>query len=163
MALTAKQQRFVDEYLVDLNATQAALRAGYSPRSARSIGPELLEKPAVAQAVAAAVGERAGRTGITQDRVVEELSNIAFAQAGDRSDAGLKVSNKLKALELLGKHLGMFDGRGAQAPDRETGVALLPEVRGDTGTGDDGRGTGANPHPASPGAPFLRGPDVPPP
>lgn len=78
MALTAKQQRFVDEYLVDLNATQAAIRAGYSAATARSIAAENLTKPNIAAAVSAAQAERAKRTGITADRVLEDLARVAF-------------------------------------------------------------------------------------
>lgn len=57
MKLTPKQQRFVDEYLLDLNATQAAIRAGYSRRSARQIGAENMSKPAISGAIAAAIGQ----------------------------------------------------------------------------------------------------------
>jgi phage terminase small subunit len=78
-ALTVKQQRFVDEYLVDPNATQAALLAGYSKRSAAAIGFENLQKPAVAAAIDEARAARSERTGITADRVLNELAKIAFA------------------------------------------------------------------------------------
>ncbi len=77
--LTPKQARFVEEYLVDLNATQAAIRAGYSVKNADKIGPELLGKTRVAQAVAEAMQARSERTGVTIDRVVQELALIAFA------------------------------------------------------------------------------------
>lgn len=76
--LSPKQQRFVDEYLIDLNATKAAIRAGYSVKAARSIGNENLTKPDIAAAIAQAQGKRAQRTGITQDRVLQELARIAF-------------------------------------------------------------------------------------
>ncbi|KVC26914.1 terminase small subunit [Burkholderia pseudomultivorans] len=76
--LTAKQQRFVDEYLVDLNASAAARRAGYSEKTARVIADENLTKPAIQAAVAAAMKVRSERTHITQDRVLRELSRIAF-------------------------------------------------------------------------------------
>ena len=111
MALTAKQERFVQEYLVDLNATQAAIRAGYSVRTARAIGQENLTKPDIQAAIQAALRDRQTRTEITQDTVVEELAKIGLAEAHDYSDADLKYSNKLKALELLGRHLGMFEKR----------------------------------------------------
>lgn len=78
MALTAKQARFVDEYLVDLNATQAAIRAGYSKRTAYSIGQENLRKPEIAAALAEAQQKRSERTGITADRVIAELARIGF-------------------------------------------------------------------------------------
>lgn len=81
MALTPKQQRFVEEYLVDLNATQAAIRAGYSEHTARSIGHENLTKPEVVEAVAAAKAERSKRTEITADLVLQGLAAIVVADA----------------------------------------------------------------------------------
>lgn len=81
--LNKKQQRFVDEYLIDLNATQAAIRAGYSVNSARDIGCENLTKPNIQEAIAKAMAERSKRTGVNQDRVVLELARIAFANARD--------------------------------------------------------------------------------
>lgn len=78
MALTPKQRRFVDEYLIDLNATQAALRAGYSPKTADQIGSELLQKTTVAEALQARMKAREQRTEITQDRVLTELAKIGF-------------------------------------------------------------------------------------
>ena len=139
---TEKQQRFVDEYLIDLNATQAAIRAGYSVDTAAVIGCENLTKPNIQQAIAKEMAERSKRTGINQDRVVLELAKIALVKMTDvvdsdgriredateddlaciesvkykssESDTGssvereVKIASKLKALELLGKHLGMW-------------------------------------------------------
>lgn len=79
MALSPKQQRFVEEYLVDLNATQAAIRAGYSPKTAEQQGPRLLGKVGVAQAIAEGVAARSQRTAIDADRVVRELARIGLA------------------------------------------------------------------------------------
>ncbi|CAB3782109.1 terminase small subunit [Paraburkholderia fynbosensis] len=76
--LTPKQARFVEEYLVDLNATQAAIRAGYSKGTARAIASENLSKPDIQQAIAEAMKKREKRTQITQDRVLLELGRIAF-------------------------------------------------------------------------------------
>lgn len=78
--LNAKQAKFVREYLVDLNATQAAIRAGYSEKSASEIGYENLRKPHIAAAVDKAMAEE---PGITRARIVDELAKIAFASAGD--------------------------------------------------------------------------------
>lgn len=78
-ALTAKQARFVEEYLIDLSATQAAVRAGYSARTAASIGNENLRKPEISVAIAEAQKARSVRTGITADRVLQELSRVAFS------------------------------------------------------------------------------------
>lgn len=77
--LSAKQARFVEEYLLDLNATQAAIRAGYSERTARQAGAENLSKPVIVAAIAAAQEARSKRTEITQDRVLAELAKIGFS------------------------------------------------------------------------------------
>lgn len=141
--LTEKQQRFVDEYLIDLNATQAAIRAGYSPKTAEQIGYKLVQKSSVFIEIQKQMAERSRRTGINQDRVIQELAKVAFVRATDviepedasvkeyaseddlaciqsvkvktvNSDKGttvereVKLNDKMKALELLGKHLGMF-------------------------------------------------------
>lgn len=79
MALTAKQERFVEEYLIDLNATQAATRAGYSEKTAGKQGTQLLAKTGIAAAIAKAQARRSKRTDITQDRVLRELARIGFA------------------------------------------------------------------------------------
>lgn len=77
--LTDKQACFVQEYLIDLNATQAAIRAGYSQGTARCIGSENLGKPEIAQAIAVAQEERARRTHVTQDMIIRELARIGFS------------------------------------------------------------------------------------
>lgn len=143
--LTEKQQRFVDEYLIDLNATQAAIRAGYSVKTANEQGSQNLAKLSIQQAIAERMAERSKRTGINQDRVVLELAKIALVKMTDivdnqgriksdaspddlaciesvkykesESDTGssvereVKIASKLKALELLGKHLGMWNDK----------------------------------------------------
>jgi phage terminase small subunit len=76
--ITQKQKVFVAEYLVDLNATQAAIRAGYSEKTASRIGPELLGKTCVSEAVQEAMKHREKRTEITQDRVLAQYANMAF-------------------------------------------------------------------------------------
>lgn len=141
--LTPKQERFVEEYLVDLNATQAAIRAGYSTKTANEIGNENLAKPSIRACIDQAMAERSRRTGINQDRVIRELARLAFVNPDDvmnlnratvKEDASVedlaaiqsvkvklsssengemverevRLNDKLKALELLGKHLGMF-------------------------------------------------------
>jgi phage terminase small subunit len=80
--MTPKQQRFVEEYLVDLNATQAAIRAGFSKATAEQQGHQLLKKTSVAEAIKKTMDDRAKRTGITADRVLEELGKIAFYNPG---------------------------------------------------------------------------------
>ena len=144
--MTERQKRFIAEYLIDLNATQAAIRAGYSVKTAGSIGDENLKKPEINSAIAKEMAKRSNRTGVNQDRVVLELAKIAFVNASDVIDADtatvkddataddtaaiqsikvkvfptkdgegvereIKLGDKLKALELLGKHLGMWNDK----------------------------------------------------
>ncbi|WP_336368975.1 terminase small subunit, partial [Avibacterium paragallinarum] len=125
---TDKQKRFVEEYLIDLNATQAAIRAGYSKNRASELGYQLLQKTTVQQAIEAAQNKRAERVQITQDDVIQMLlENIEVASGKKavikteirKSEDGELVGDDIaqfvyesssvnKALELLGKHLGMF-------------------------------------------------------
>lgn len=109
MKLTPKQERFVQEYLVDLNATAAARRSGYSAKNADKIGWELLGKTGVSAAIQTEIKRRSQRTEVTQDYVIEKLKQIADKKASDAQESDLKFSNKLKALELLGKHVGAFE------------------------------------------------------
>ena len=121
--LTPKQQRFVEEYLIDLNATQAAIRAGYSEKTAKSVGHENLTKPDIAKAIQEAQNKRVERTEITQDYVltniqkviercmqVQQVDNcLTQTEGGELAQAFMfKEQGALKGLELLGKHLGMF-------------------------------------------------------
>lgn len=144
--LPMRKQLFVKEYLIDLNQTAAAIRAGYSPKSAKDTAVKLMKETAVKNAIEQAMAERSKRLGINQDRVITELAKIAFVNPADFIDfktGGVKktfspddtaaissvkvmhssgeqgetemndigLHNKIKALELLGKHLGMFDSR----------------------------------------------------
>lgn len=127
MSLTAKQQTFVREYLVDLNATQAAIRAGYSAKTARQIAEENLSKPDIAAAVQAGMDARAQRTEITADYVLKGITEVAErclqrapvmeGRGEDRKQARdeegrhvwtFDASGANKAFELLGKHLKLF-------------------------------------------------------
>jgi phage terminase small subunit len=116
--VTSKQRRFVDEYLVDLNASKAAERAGFSAKTAYSIGQRLLKNVEIRQAVDEAIEARSVRTGLTQDWVLERLKENV-----DRSMQAEAVKDKFGnetgeyiynggvangALTLIGKHLGMF-------------------------------------------------------
>jgi len=116
VALTAKQQRFVEEYLIDLNATQAAKRAGYKNAE---IGRQLITKNNVSGAIQEALKKRSSRTEITQDQVLEELAKVGFKKAADYTDAELKYGNKIRALELIGKHLGMFNDKQPNSNNSE--------------------------------------------
>lgn len=118
MALTAKQNLFVQEYLIDLNATQAANRAGYSARRAAEIGYQLLQKTTVQEAIQAAMEKRAERTEITADRVLREYAKIAFfdprrlyrddGQPVPIADLDDETAGAIAGLEVLEE----FDGAG---------------------------------------------------
>lgn len=104
--LTPKQARFVDEYLIDLNATAAARRAGYSERNADKIGPELLGKTRVMAAINERLKERSERTEVTQDFVVGNLKEIVKRAMNHEDPQFMQAANK--SLDLLGRHLGMY-------------------------------------------------------
>lgn len=167
--LTEKQKRFTEEYLIDLNATQAAIRAGYSIKTAEQIGFQLLNKTSVSEEIKKKMAERSKRTGINADRVLNELAKIAFANAKDvinfedasvrecaneddlacvqsvkvkrqNSDKGeteerqVVMYDKKSALELLGKHLGMWkDKIEVSGIDKEKSKLdnILDQMRGD--------------------------------
>lgn len=139
--LTPKQQRFVEEYLIDLNATQAAIRAGYSEKTANEIGAENLAKPSIAKAIQDALKERSERVQIDADYVLKRLveidqmdvldimgddgnvkplrdwpkiwrqyiSNIETISVDDGEGwlKKIKWPDKVKNLELLGKHISV--------------------------------------------------------
>ncbi len=162
--LTPKQKAFIDEYLIDLNATQAAIRAGYSQNTASRIAIELLNKTHVSEKIQERMKDREKRTEITQDKVLAELAKIAFANGADfakviqksrlipqydnrgneigkqeilytdveveltdqvpkdklaaiagikstKEGIEVKMNDKVKALELIGRHLGMFNDK----------------------------------------------------
>lgn len=152
--MTPKQLRFVEEYLIDLNATQAAIRAGYSKRSAEVTGARLLRNAKVIAALSKRQQERSERTQVTADAVIAELAKLGFSNMLDyvtvqtdglayidlsrlsREQAAaiqemtvdeyvegagdderpvkrvkIKLADKKSSLELLGKHLGIFDSK----------------------------------------------------
>ena len=155
MKLTAKQMRFVDEYLVDFNVTQAAIRAGYRAGSAHQCGWQNMKKLEIQTEISRRQKDLQKRTEVTQDRVVRELARVAFADAASHVRVRLrevpcpdgtrarvpvvevkptaeltddqraaiaqikqgangievKMYDKIKALELLGRHIGMFNDK----------------------------------------------------
>ena len=136
--LTERQKCFVDEYLVDLNATQAAIRAGYSKKTAGSIGEENLKKPEIAAAVQKAMDERARKVGVNAEYVLNTIIDtierckqavpvldrkgdpvLVQTPLGDIAPAYTFEANAvLKGAELLGKHLKMFTDKVEQSgPD----------------------------------------------
>lgn len=127
MALTPKQQRFVEEYLIDLNATQAAIRAGYSAKTAKQQGGRLLTNVDVSEAVAAAQTERSEKTGVTVDWVLTEAAAM-YEEAkadGDRKNA-------LKALEMCGKHVAISAFKEGTANVNVTVAPSLQHFYGNT-------------------------------
>ncbi|MCH7558895.1 MAG: terminase small subunit [Planctomycetes bacterium] len=101
--LTQNQKSFCEEFMVDNNATQAAIRAGYSKRSAYSTGHDNLKNIEIQKYISELKEARSLRTQVTADRVLKEITKIAFAEKG------IKPGHKLKALGMLGKHVGIFD------------------------------------------------------
>ena len=162
--LTDKQKRFVSEYLVDLNATRAAERAGYKDPN---IGRQLITKHNVSDAIQKAMLKRERRAEITQDMVIAELAKLGFFDIrklfdkdgkpldiskldgdtaaalvgldvqdvvdGDGNYAGFikkyKMADKIKALELLGKHLGAFEPQNKQQIEIEDLTPLAEMLR----------------------------------
>ena len=158
--LNAKQKRFVDENLIDLNATQAAIRAGYKKTEYTDTNAnKLLENTRIREAIDKAMAERSKRTGINQDRVIQELARIAFVNpqnvisaedgsvredateddlaciqavkvktmSGDKGyseEREVRLNDKMKALELLGKHLGMFTDKVELDADLELNINI---------------------------------------
>jgi phage terminase small subunit len=118
--MTPRQQRFIEEYLLVLNATQAAIRAGYSARTAEQQGPRLLGNVEIGAAVQAAQKARSERVQVTQDDVLRGLHREATL-TGDGSSHAARVS----AWGLLGKHLGMFVERSQQRG--EDGLPVNPQ------------------------------------
>ena len=170
--LNARQKRFVDEYMIDLNATQAAIRAGYSKKTAYSMGQRLLKNVEVQAEIERRRKALEVRSGVTQERVLQELAAVAFSDAGDfaqvtrvklpgtnimvkgvsvvetrklsaaqraaiagikqgRNGVEVKLLDKLRALELIGKHLGMFEVEQETKKDTSLMEALLKVVSDD--------------------------------
>ncbi|WP_435310654.1 terminase small subunit [Primorskyibacter sedentarius] len=127
--ITPKQEIFAREYLVDLNATQAAIRAGYSPKCAESRGSKLMAIPAVAEYVSKLMHKRTSKLDLTADRVLQEIARIAFTDVSKLGDA-VKASDKLKALELAGRYLKLF---GAEEGERVLVVAFRDYTGRDSG------------------------------
>ena len=166
--LTDKKKRFCEEYLIDLNATQAAIRAGYSKNTAAEIGCENLIKPNIQKYIEERKADRAKRTELSQDEVLKELKNFAFSditetillsseqikelpenvrrlivsykkvskrfgedQEFEEESVELKFVDKMKAFEMLNKHIGFYEADNEQG---KTVINTVPEINilGDT-------------------------------
>jgi len=119
--MTSKQEKFCEEYMIDLNATQAAIRAGYSENTAAVIGSENLNKPYIADHIAELKAERSAETGLNAQWVLDRLQRVhdrcmqeeavMMRQGDEMIESGefkFEHSGANKSLELIGKHLGMF-------------------------------------------------------
>lgn len=168
--LNAKQERFCEEYLIDLNGTKAAIRAGYSEKTAYSQAHDLLIKPEVQKYISELKQLRSERTGITADRVIEEFGKIAFSdirklykedgflkrphEMGDEAlfvsgietdelfsfipgsdqkekvgeTKKVKMCDKIRALENLGKHLGIYEKDNDQRNTDKTSAEQLVKI-----------------------------------
>ncbi len=170
--MTNKQKRFCEEYLIDLNATQAAIRAGYSPDSARQSGSDNMNNPYIRARIDKAIAEQSKRTGVNADRVIRELAKIAFVNSDNVIDADtaklkddvtaddtaaissvrvktiptadgegvereIKLADKTKALELLGKHLGIFTDKVEHSGTIDTGSRELASILKQLHSDDD--------------------------
>jgi phage terminase small subunit len=140
--LTAKQRCFVDEYLVDLNATQAAIRAGYSERTANEQGSRLLANVSVAAAVQKAMDARAEKVGVSAQYVLQTIVDtierckqaepVRDREGNQTGEYKFDAAAVLKGAELLGKHLKLFtektevSGPGGGAVRTVSRVELVP-------------------------------------
>lgn len=121
--LTDKQRRFVKEYLIDSNALQAALRAGYSQSTALKASAMLLKKPDVKMALDAERRNLEKKLDVTREKVVQEWASLAFA---DRKD--IEMAGKTKALDALSRILGLYEKDNQQTTAALTGGAPRDEV-----------------------------------
>lgn len=124
MSLTAKQKRFCEEYLIDLNATQAAIRAGYSPKTAEQTASRLLRNVKVQEYIAKRQKELSRSTEITQERVIKELALIAFSNNADYAHV---VEKKMKA-EVGGTLVDVLDEDGKPVMYRTVEPVLTEEL-----------------------------------
>lgn len=140
MALTAKQQRFCDEYLIDLNATQAAIRAGYSEKNARNIASENLAKPNIKKYIDDRMAEKESQLIADQDEVLKYLTEVLRGESrssivvveskGDFMTEAREMQKapdekeRLKAAELLGKRYGLYKDTVNEVLDMELNITV---------------------------------------
>lgn len=138
--MTAKQQRFCDEYLIDLNATQAAIRAGYSKKTAYSIGVENLKKPEIKKYIADRMAEKDAALIADQDEVLKYLTSVLRGETqsevvvvegqGDGYSEARTMQKapdekeRLKAAELLGKRYGLYTEKINETVDMELNITV---------------------------------------
>ena len=138
--LTAKQRRFCDEYLIDLNATQAAIRAGYSEKNARNIASENLAKPNIKAYIDERMAEKESQLIATQDEVLKQLTSVLRGESqsteivvegtGDGCSEARTLKkepsekDRLRAAELLGKRYGLYTDK----VDTDVDMALTVNI-----------------------------------
>jgi phage terminase small subunit len=138
--MTAKQQRFCDEYLIDLNATQAAIRAGYSKKTAQQMGAENLSKPLIKQYIADRMAEKESQLIADQDEVLKYLTSVLRGESqsevvvveniGDFMSEARTMQKapdekeRLKAAELLGKRYGLYTEKVNEVVDMELNITV---------------------------------------
>lgn len=140
MAMTKKQQRFCDEYLISLNATQAAIKAGYSPKTAKAIGQENLTKPDIKAYIEQRMEEKENELIADQNEVLKYLTSVIRGQSrssvvvveniGDFMSEAREVKKapdekeRLKAAELLGKRYGIYTDKVDQTVDMDLNITV---------------------------------------
>lgn len=138
--MTAKQKRFCDEYLIDLNATQAAIRSGYSKKTAYSIGVENLKKPELKKYIEERMAEKESQLIADQDEVLKYLTSVMRGESqseivvvegvGDGMSEARAVQKapdekeRLKAAELLGKRYGLYTEKVEQQVDMDLNIVV---------------------------------------
>lgn len=146
--MTKKQERFVEEYLIDLNATQAAIRAGYSPKTANEQASRMLANVSIQAEISRAMAERSKRTGINQDRILQELARIGFAKLTDIVDPDTgrirydATDDDLACIQSIKVKPGEFGTeREVKLYDKKSVLIELGKhqgmFRGNAGTGQD--------------------------
>ena len=138
--MTPKQKRFCDEYLIDLNATQAAIRAGYSKKTAQQMGTENLSKPVIKEYISARMAEKESELIADQDEVLRYLTSVLRGKSqsevvvvesvGDYCSEARTMKKapdekeRLRAAELLGKRYGLYTDRVEQEVDMDLTITV---------------------------------------
>lgn len=125
--LTTKQLIFCKEYLIDYNATRSATVAGYSEKTADSQGSRMLKNVKIKAYLDEMTTQRAERLDVTADKILIEITKVAYVDIED-TESEVKPSDKLKALDMLGKHVGLYERDNEQSKTKvevKTGVNEL--------------------------------------
>lgn len=159
-ALNARQLRFIDEYLIDMNATQAAIRAGYSKKTAAEQGYDLLRHPQIAPAIAAKRQELSHKAGITVEAVMNELRRIAFSDVRalyhdngrlkmphEMDDAAAAALASVETVEVSGADAPPLNVKKVRLWDKKAALETLLKHLGAAGP--------AQPDPAAATAPIV--------